>query len=61
MSKEYSFTIEDDALILNETSPVDGEENTFVIRKHPIIHKQAFIQCYEMWIKNAEGKDETMA
>jgi len=61
MQKEYSFTIEDDALILNETSPVEGEENAFIVKKRPVIHKQAFIQCYEMWIKNAEESNETMA
>jgi len=55
---EYSFSIENDALVLNETTKVDGEPNTFITKKRPIIHKQAFIQCYEMWIKGEEAKKE---
>lgn len=56
MDKEYNFSIENDTLIINEVTPVEGEENTFKIRKTPIIHKDAFIQCYEMWIKGDANK-----
>ena len=50
--KVVKFYIENDVLFKSE--PMYGYENTY--RKDAIITKEAFIACYEKWIK--EKADE---
>ena len=50
MNKIY-FNVEDDALIKETPMPQFGE-NTF--KTEVVISKEAFIECYEKWIK--EGR-----
>ena len=55
---EINFSIEEDALIKNTIIPQEGEDNTFVIKKEPIITKDVFVECFNRWIG---GKDDTAA
>ena len=53
MSKIY-FNIEDDALIKETPMPQFGET---VYKAEVVISKEAFIECYEKWIKKSEDKE----
>lgn len=55
---EINFSIEEDALIKNTIIPQESEDNTFVVKKEPIITKDVFIECFNRWIG---GKDDTAA
>ena len=44
----YNFNIEGDTLFLNVTTPTD-KEDTFTIKKTPIINKEAFLACLNYW------------
>ena len=52
---EISFSIEDDALIKNTIIAQDSGDNTFTVKKEPIITKDVFIECFNRWIG---GKDD---
>lgn len=49
----YDYNIEDDTLFRNEITNTD-EANVFTVRKVPVITKEAFQKCYELWIKEEE-------
>lgn len=55
---EISFSIEDDALIKNTIIAQDSENNTFTVKKEPIITKEVFVECFNRWIG---GKDDAAA
>lgn len=55
---EINFSIEDDALIKNTIIAQDSNDNTFTVKKEPIITKDVFVECFNRWIG---GKDDTAA
>ena len=46
----FDYNIEDDTLYRNEITNMD-EKNVFTVRKIPVMTKEVFQKCYELWIK----------
>lgn len=53
----FSFNIEDDTLFLNVTTPTE-EEDTFTIKKTPIINREAFAACFKYWVLQEQDSEK---
>ena len=51
------FVIENDTVM--KVTPVewDNDGNLIIDRKEEVMDKETFIECYERWIKEREGKE----
>lgn len=50
---DFNFVIEGDILFRNEISATE-QQNVFTVRKVPVINKETFLACMDMWVKSKE-------